>query len=468
MKNTIMHRQIAVYVIVVLVMQSCVTSKYSTPEVELTETFRTAEVAVSDDTASIAQQSWREIFTDPLLIGYIETALEKNNDMRFAFKQIEIAELYYFQGKAQFYPTLSAEAGHTYQKSSENTAMGSFNSSGQNITAITGYLSWEADIWGKLRSNKRALEAGVLQSQANRQAMQTRLVAGVASMYYDLLTIDEQIKITKETIEAREESLEVIKVLKQSGRSNELAVKQTEAQVLAAKSILVDLKNQIRTLENSMSVLLGVMPQNIKRSSFDEQEIDIDLKVGTPLSLLRNRPDVRAAEYALQNAFELTNVAKAQLYPSLTITASGGLQSNDISNLIDAGSLFTSIFGGLAQPIFNGKRLRTQHEVSMVQQEQTKINFEQAILLGCREVSDALFAYEASQENIQLKKEAFEVNTLSVEYAEELLNYGYANYLEVLTAQQNALNAGLTLAVEKNNRLQALVNLYQALGGGAQ
>lgn len=460
-----MQKQITIYLFLALVLQACVTSKYTTPELNTNSSFRMEHAALSEDSLSLAQQPWRELFTDPILVSYIEEGLTKNNDLRLALRQIEIAELYYAQGRAQFYPSFSAEAGHTYQKGAENAGA---SSRGQNISAITGYLSWEADIWGKLRSNKRALEAGMLQTSANKQAIQTRLVASIASMYYNMLTVDEQIQITQETIKSREKGLEVIKVLKQSGRSNELAVKQTEAQVIAAKSILVDLKNQIRTLENSMSVLLGVMPQHFERSSFEEQQINTELKVGTPLMLLQNRPDVKAAEYALQNAFELSNVAKAQLYPSLTITASGGLQSKDIATLIDAGSIFGNIVGGLAQPIFNGKRLRTQHKVSIVQQEQAKIRFEQAMLSACREVSDALFAYQTSQENIKLKKEALEVNSLSVEYAEELLDYGYATYLEVLTAQQNALNAGLDLAVEKNKELQALVSLYQALGGGAE
>lgn len=269
---------------------------------------------------------------------------------------------------------------------------------------LSGNLSWEADIWGKIRSQKRAFEASYLQSVAAHQAVKTRLVADIASTYYQLLSLDEQIQITEETIETRENSLETTRALKEAGNLTEVGVKQTEAQLYNAQGILIDLKNQRKILENAFSILLGQSPDAINRNSLDEQKITTDLQIGVPAQLLRNRPDVIAAEYDLVNAFELTNVAKSNFYPSLTLTATGGLQALNASDLLDTNSLFATLVGGLAQPVLNGRRIRTQFEVSEAQQEQARLNFRKAILNASKEVSDALYSYEAATDKISVKK----------------------------------------------------------------
>ena len=254
--------------------------------------------------------------------------------------------------------------------------------------------------------------------------------------------------------------------LKEAGNVTEVGVKQTEAQLYTAQGILIDLKNQARLLENTMSILLGNAPQEIARGSLENQEIDIVLNTGIPAQLLRNRPDVMAAEYKLMNAFELTNAARANFYPSLTLSATGGFQNIEIDKLFNANSLFATIIGGLTQPIFNKRQIRTQYEVSQAQQEQAYLDFRLAVITASKEVSDALYNYEAATEKIEVNQKEFEAYNLATDYSEELLNNGFANYLEVLNAQENALNSSLNLISTKNNQLQAIVDLYEALGGG--
>lgn len=451
--------------LVFLSLQSCFVAKeYSRPEnVVESERFRTDQLP--QDSLSMATVSWKEIFTDPILQGYIEEGLNNNMDIRIALQQIAIAEAYVKQGKAGYLPSLNLNASAAHQEFSASSQYGGEISSA-NQFEISGGLSWEADIWGKIRSSKRASEASYLQTVAAHQAVKSRLVANIASTYYQLLALDEQIQVTKETVETRTEGLETTIALKDAGIGNEAGVKQTEAQLYTAKAILVDLKTQVRLMENTLSILLGSSPHEINRNTLDDQSIDIPLETGVPSQLLSNRPDVMAAEYSLVNAFELTNVARSNFYPSLTINANGGLQSLELDKLFNANSLFASLIGGLTQPILNGRKIRTQYEVSQAQQEQALLQFKKSLLIAGKEVSDAMFSIESATEKIEIKKSENEAYVLATEYSQELLDNGLANYLEVLIAQGFALNSNLDLVAAKNNRLQAIVDLYEALGGG--
>ncbi|GAA4645409.1 TolC family protein [Pontixanthobacter gangjinensis] len=447
-------------------LQSCFVAKeYEQPEVVQEERFHTDNI--EQDSLNIANVSWREMFTDPVLQEYIEKGLQNNIDIRIALQQIIAAEAYVKQGKAGYLPTLNGDATFTHQELSENSQFGSFFSS-VNQYQLSAGLSWEADIWGKIRSQKRAFEASYLQSIAAHQAVKTRLIASIASTYYQLLALDEQIRITQETVKTREKSLDATQALKEAGNLTEVGVKQTEAQYYTAKAILIDLKNEERLLENTLSILLGEAPMQIERTSLDEQQITTELNIGVPVQLLRNRPDVIAAEYELMNAFELTNVARSNFYPSLTLSATGGLQALEAEDLFSVNSLFATVIGGLAQPILNGRRIRTEFEVSQAQQEQARLEFRRAILTASKEVSDALYSYQASTEKIEVKQKEFEAYDLATGYSEELLVNGLANYLEVLTARENALNSSLDLTNARFNQLKAIVELYEALGGGWQ
>jgi len=447
-----------------LLLVSCFAAKdYERPQVVSEANYRTENLP--QDTLSIATLSWKELFTDPLLQGYIEEGLQNNMDIRVALQQIRIAEAYVKQGKANYFPSLNGNAKFTHQEFSAGGQFGGQFSSLDQYELSAG-LSWEADIWGKIRSNERAFQASYLQSLAAHQAVKSRLIANIASVYYQLLALDEQIRVTEETIETRSKGLETTQALKEAGNVTEVGVKQTEAHLYTAQGILIDLKNQARLLENTMSILLGSAPQEITRGNLENQDIEIPLNMGIPSQLLRNRPDVMAAEYSLMNAFELTNAARASFYPSLTLSATGGFQNIEIDKLFNANSLFATIIGGLTQPIFNKRQIRTQYEVSQAQQEQAYLDFRLAVITASKEVSDALYNYEAATEKIEVNQKEFEAYNLATDYSEELLNNGFANYLEVLNAQENALNSSLNLISTKNNQLQAIVDLYEALGGG--
>ncbi len=448
-------------------LQSCFVARdYQSPEVVNEAYFRTDQLP--EDSLSLSEVSWKELFTDPQLIAYIEEGLEQNIDIRIALQQIEAANAYYRQGKAGNLPNLNANGQVTHQILSKNSQFGTFFDGSLTQFDLTGTLSWEADIWGRIRSNRRAAEATYLQSVAAHQAVKTQLISSIASVYYQLLALDEQLRITQQTIATREVGLETTIALKEAGNVTEVGVKQTEAQLYSAQALLIDIRTNIKLLENTMAILLGKSPEDIERSSLDEQSIVADVNVGFPVQLLRNRPDVIAAEYNLVNAFELTNVAKANFYPSLNISATGGFQSLELDKLLNVNSLFANIVGGITQPIINGRRIRTQYEVAQAQEEQALLRFRQSILTASREVSDALYTFEAAEEKIEIKTKEFAAYDTATTYSEELLNNGFANYLEVLTARENALYSQLDLINARFDRLNAIVELYRALGGGWQ
>jgi NodT family efflux transporter outer membrane factor (OMF) lipoprotein len=442
-----------------------VAKEYERPEVVKEENYRTDNLP--QDSITMADVSWKDMFTDPVLQGYIAEGLENNIDIRVAMQQILAAEAYLKQGKAGYFPSLTGNATFTYQELSSNSQFGGFFSSLDQYE-ISGNLSWEADIWGKIRSNKRAFEASYLQSIAAHQAVKTTLIANIASSYYQLAALDEQKSVTEKTIENRKKSLETNKALKEAGNITEVGVKQTEAQLYTAQALLIDINNQIRLLENTISILLGKEPTSIQRTALERQNIETELKTGVPAQLLRNRPDVIQAEYGLVNAFELTNAARANFYPSITLTANGGLQALSAGDLFDTNSLFATIVGGLTQPIFQKRQIRTQYEVAEAQQEQARLQFRQAYLTATKEVADALYNYEAASDKIEVKEKEYNSYSTATEYSEELLTYGLANYLEVLTARENALNSRLDLINAKYSQLNSMVDLYQALGGGWQ
>lgn len=460
-------KKLFLIILLPFLLNSCFVARdYQRPEVEeiSEELFRTDKLP--KDSLNIAEVSWRELFTDPVLRSHIEKGLENNLDIRIAIQQIIAAEAYVKQGKAGYLPTVTMGPSVNHQILSRNSQFGSFFDGSITQYEASATLAWEADIWGRIRSSRRAFEASYLQSVAAHQAVKTELIAAIASTYYQLLALDEQVRISQETIANRENSLETTRALKEAGNVTEVGVKQTEAQLYTAQAILIDLNNQIRLLENSLSILLGEAPGEIARSSLDEQSIKEELQLGLPAQLLRNRPDVLAAEYGLINAFELTNVARSDFYPSLRLTATGGYQSLELKELFDVNSLFANLAASIAQPVLNQRRIRTAYEVSVAEQEQALLDFRKTILTAGREVSDALSNYEAAEARMEVRTRELEAYELATSYSEELLNNGLINYLEVLTARENTLNSQLQLINDRYNRLNAVVELYQALGGG--
>ncbi len=464
MQNNTLYRLILLTIIPIL-MQSCFSAKdYVRPSLENEALYRTDYVMT--DSLSMATVSWTELFTDPILTDYIHQGLENNLDIRVALQNIQAAQAYLKQGKSGYYPTLDASASYGRSTFSENGPMGLNGGSASEQYQLAASLSWEADIWGKIRSMDRAAQASYLQTVAAHQAVKTHLIAAIGSTYFRLLALDRQKDLLKETIASRKSSLTTTQALKDAGQVTEVAVKQTEAQLYTTEILLIDLEKDIKLLENTFSILLGEAGQTVVRSTLEDQQINTALTTGVPADLLVNRPDVMAAEYSLINAFELTNVARSQFFPSLRLTASGGFQSLELDNLFNASSLFSNLAGSLAQPLLNGRRIRTQYEVSQAQQEQALLNFKKTLLIAGKEVSDALYTYEAESQKIEARKKELASYTIAETYSEELLNNGFANYLEVLTARQNALNSELRLIDSQFGRLNAIVTLYEALGGG--
>ncbi|MBD3862946.1 efflux transporter outer membrane subunit [Olleya marilimosa] len=470
MKSILKHRNFskgALILVVALTLQSCfVAQDYVRPDLdaETQALYRTDNLPT--DSVSIADVSWKNLFTDQYLQQYIEEGLQNNMDVRIALQQILAAQAYAKQGKAGYLPSISVGANATHQELSENSQFGALFSGGIDTYDITANLSWEADIWGKIRSNKRATQAAYLQSVAGHQAVKTQLISSIANTYYNLLALDAQLEVTKQTIITRESGVKTIKALKDAGQVTQVAVDQNIAQYNSAKALQVDIEVAIFKTENTLSILLGKTPQTFERSSLDIQNIDQDIVLGVPATLLSNRPDVMAAEYGLINSFELSNVAKSNLYPSLTLTASGGLESLDVDNLINANSIFANIIGGITQPIFNQRKLKTQREVAFAQQEQALLRFKQTLLVAGSEVSNALYTYKSETKKFEFRKNEVEALRTAEANSNELLKNGYANYLDLLTARESALNAELNIINSQLQQLVSIVDLYEALGGG--
>ena len=466
--NKIIANKLILVAILPLLLQSCFTAKtYERPSVETENLYRTDNLP--QDSISFASVSYKDLFTDTYLRTYIERGLQNNLDIRIALQNIAAAEAYSKQGKAGYLPTLNGAASATRTaRTSENGQFGSFFTQPFNQFETSGTLSWEADIWGKIRSTKRASDASYLQTVAAHRVVKTSLVSQIATTYYQLLALDKQISVTEETIETRSKSLETITALKEAGQENQVGVDQTAAQLYSAQSQLLDLKNALYKTENTLSILLSEAPQNYDRGTLDDQKLSANMQLGVPALLLRNRPDIMQAEYGLVNSFELTNVARSNFYPSITLSAQGGFQSLELDNWIDSSSIFANLVGGLTQPIFNGRKVRTAYEVAKAQQEQSLLSFKQSLLVAGKEVSEALYDY-----NISVEKEAFvskQVVALkrAEDNSEELLNSGYLTYLDLLTARENSLNAELSLVDNKLDQLSATVELYRSLGGGWQ
>ena len=327
-------------------------------------------------------------------------------------------------------------------------------------------MSWEADIWGKIRSTKRGTVAQYLQTSAARQAVQTELIATVSSLYFQLLAIDAQIVVVTNTMENRTVSVDVIKALKEAGNVNEVAVKQTEAQKYATEIILKDLQYNRKITENAFSILLGKSSSEVTRSTFESQKIDANVSAGLPVYLLSKRPDVVAAELNFRNTFEQTNVARSYFYPSLTINATGGLQSLDLKEWFSTRSLFATVITGLTQPIFMQRQNRTRLEIAKANQQKAYLQYEKAILVAGKEVSDALALYENETDKLVIRKNQLDALSTAADYSDELLQYGLVNYLEVLTAKDNALNTEINYIDNKYKQMNAVIQLYKALGGG--
>lgn len=460
---------ITIVVLVAITLQSCFVAKeYQTPNIEVADQYRNM---ATSDSSTLADMPWNELFSDAQLRNLIDTALTNNLDLLLAYERVNAAEAYYKQGKLENVPEFnfgtSATSTNMSDYSYSGIAAGGKGPSYENYH-LNASISWEADIWGKLRSTTRAARAVYLQSEATQRAVESALVANVASAYYRLLALDAQVEVTQRTVVNRREGLQTMRHLKDAGRVTEAAVKQTEAQLYSTQILLHDLEQSVKLLENTVSLLLGQGPGEIERGKLESPEMGVDIETGYPVQLLRNRPDVIAAELGLVNAFELTNVAKSNFYPALRLTANTGFESIEFNNWFDKNAIFSNVMGNITQPLLNKRKIRTGYEVAKAQQAEARYNFKKAILTATSEVANALIQYNSEQERYKLQKQ--ELNALSdaVVYSEELLKSAYQNttYLEVLTARSNALSSEINVISSEYNQINSLIELYKALGGG--
>ena len=450
---------------IALTLTACAGRKaYERPNVVNEKLFRTDNIPT--DSLSSANVSWRNIFTDATLQGHINKALSNNLDVRVAMQNVASAQAYLKQSKAAQLPTLSVGANYTRSTNSIKAMGGMGERMYNNLWDLTGAASWETDIWGKLSAQRRASYASYLATVEAQKAVQSEVVATLATAYYQLLMLDEQKKVLEQTIDFRQKSLETTKSLKEAGSTTEVATKQIEALVYNAQAQLVTIGNSIWALENTICVLLGEEPHAIERTTLAEQQFPTEFKQGYAAKLLQNRPDVARAELSLRNAFELTNVARAAFYPTLTLSARGGISSAELDTWISAKSIFANFVAGLAQPILNRRQIRTQYEVQQIAQETALLNFKKAVLSAGKEVSDAMQNFSTQTEFIELKTKEMTAYQEATDYSKQLFDSGMVNYLEVITAEVNRLNAELSVANAQFTRMQYGITLYKALGGG--
>ena len=450
---------------------ACKVSKdTATPAAETPVQFRNAETA---DTTSVANLPWKSFFADPALQQLIDSAIARNYDMQVALKTIQSAQLVLGQSKLGYWPDVNFNATYSLNRASDNSLNGQFfpqflgKPYQEDYNANIG-ISWELPIWGKIKNRQSLALAQYLQTTEARKTLQTNLVEGVANGYYNLLMLDAQLNIAKANLALNDSTLRIIRLQYNSGDVTALGIQQAEAQEQAAAELIPQFEQSILLQENALSILTGRLPGAIARNTtLDAVPVRDSLAAGVPAQLVSRRPDVRSSELALTAANANVGITKANLYPSLTITGQGGLNSFKASDWFNIpGSLFGIIGGGLTQPIFQRKQLKTQYELAKVDREKTVIQFRQSVLVAVGEVSDALAKINKLKE--QQVVAARRVNTLqnAITNANSLFRNGLANYLEVITAQSNVLQSELELASIKKGQLSAEVELYRSLGGG--
>ena len=442
-----MKKQIIGIVCVAAMMSSChIYKSYDRPEtIDASGIYRDpvspTDTLATTDTTNMGNLPWQEVFRDAKLQALIEEGLANNVDMQAAALRVKEAKVMLTAAKLSYLPSINLAP--------QGTATSMDGGSYVKAYTLPVAASWELDFFGKILNTKRGQKVAYLQSQYSEQAVRSQIICGIANMYYSLLMLDRQVEITSQTVE-------------------EAAVAQMRAAYHQVQSSLLDLERQVRETENSLCVLLAKTPQPIDRNTLDEQVMPEDLTVGVPLQLLENRPDVKIAEMTLASAYYTTNQARSAFYPGLNITGTAGWTNGSGISVANPGQFMFQALASLAQPIFNNGKLVANLKVSKAEEEIARMNYQQTILEAGQEVSDALRLYDT--QNAKLEHDRNQVDQLdkAVTYTKALFQSGDATYLEILTAQQNLLSAQLTEVSDNFQRMQAVINLYSALGGGRQ
>ena len=461
-------------------------SNYKAPAFEIPDSYRTlSNTNATQDSVGIADINWKDFFADEDLTVLINQGLSYNFDMQNALHNIEIANQKLLQAKVAWLPSVALDAGSVaYQWRSENyygsASSGYYDHKGseapstmyvnsaQYISALK--LSWEVDIWGKIKSQSAQSLATYLQTHEARKVIQTELIAKIAEGYYNLLLLDAQMEVARTNYELTKNTLKIVQLQRDAGQITSLAIQQTRSQMLVAKALIPSLQQQIAVQENALSLLTGQLPREINRETkLADVTSEEALSTGVPLFMVGSRPDVRKAELELQILNAKVGVAQTSRYPSLTIDASGGVNSMLTGNWFSIpGSLFGSLVGGLTQPVFKNRKLKTAYEVAKLERTQAEIDFQKTVYTAINDVTDALIILESLNEQLEIAEEQVSTSRLGIKQSNLLFNSGYATYLEIINTQKVALESELNLNKLKQNKLLARVKLYKALGGGWQ
>ena len=438
---------------------------YDRPEDITAEGLYRDTVAGSDtlasDTTNFGNVPWREVFTDPQLQAYIEQALNNNANLRSAILTVEQAQASLMSARLAYLPQLALSPQGTLT----NWNTGEMTTKTYTIPVTA---SWQIDLFGQILNPKRAAQVSLKQSEFNQQAVQTQLIANVANLYYTLLMLDRQLAITEGTAAVLKDYVETMQAMYDYGSVNSAAIEQSRTSYAQVVASLADLHQSISEAENSFCLLLNEPAHAIERGVLEEQVLPSDFSAGIPLQLLSNRPDVKAAEMSLAACYYNTNSARAAFYPSITLSGSLGWTNNSGAGIVNPGKLLASLVGSLTQPLFYRGTNIARLKQAKAQEEQAKLQFQTALLTAGNEVSNALSLYQ----NTSMKAESrtMQVNSArkAAEDTKELFNLGTSTYLEVLSAQQSYLSAQLSEVSDTYDRMQAVINLYQALGGGRE
>ena len=447
-----------------LLLGSCgIYNKYERPDVNATGLVRDT-ASVSDtlavaDTASFGNLPWREVFTDPQLQALIEQGLENNVDLLNAALNVKMVEAQLTAAKLAFVPsfTFSPQGTLTSWDGSKTT----------KTYSLPVQASWSLDLFGNLLSQKRSAQTALLATKDYQLVVKTQVISNIANMYYTLLMLDRQLEIVNEMAGITKETWDMMKGLKElrvGYRST--SVQSAEANYYSVLAQAADLKRQIRETENSLSLMLGQSAQAIKRGRLEDQNLPSKFSTGIALNMLSNRPDVHYAEMTLAQCFYNTQTARSRFYPSITISGSGAFTNSSGMGIVNPGKWLLSAVGSLVQPLFMNGQLIAGLKVAKAEQEQAYNTWQNAVLMAGNEVSNALVLYNTSDEKSRLEEKQVAALRQTVQDTKELYSSSSSNYLEVITAQTTLLNAELTKVADDFYKMQAVVNLYQALGGG--
>lgn len=423
--------------------------EYQRPDLHFVDSlYRRMEVL--PDSISSAAISWETFFTDSLLKMWINDGLKYNSDLNIARLKVKEAEAALLSAKWALLP------GGTF--SMQGGLPGSFSASAN--------ASWETDIFGVLRNSKKKAQAAFEHSKAYEHAVQTQLVATIAESYYTLLGLDEQLSISRRTLNTWEENIRTLDALKRAGKTNEAAVLQAKANKYNVEADVLTLEKKIMEMENSFCALISIVPMPIERSTLADQKLPVELSAGVPAEILSRRPDVRQAELSLAQCHYSKNIARAAFYPNLSLSGALGWTSGNGNVVLDPGSLISNLLASLTQPIFGRGTNKARMETARAQYEEAAYNFRQSILDAGVEVNNALTMWQTAKQRVDIDKKQIVTLQAAVWNTQLLMKHGNTNYLEVLTAQKNLLQAELTETSDHLDEIQGMINLYRALGGG--